>query len=123
MNQIQTEMSRITMRLAQFTVAVLFLLMSGGMAHGQLQALIDATPAGGSISLPEGQSYTESITISKAISINGGGAVLDASGQPFGISIASDVDGVTIEDFIIIGDASTNDQIFCCAWVKDDWAS
>jgi len=111
MNQIQTEMSRTTMRLAQFTVAVLFLLMSGGMAHGQLQALIDATPAGGSIVLPEGQSYTESITISKAISINGSGAELDASGQPFGISIASNVDGVTIEDFEIVGDSVTTSGI------------
>ena len=110
-NENQTEMSRITMRFAQFTAAMLFLLLGGGVAHGQLQAFIDATPAGGSIALPSGETYTESITIDKAISINGNGSTLDVSGLAVGISIASDVNGVNISNFTIVGDASTTSGI------------
>ena len=106
-NDNQTEMSRITMRFAQFTAAMLFLLLGGGVAHAQLQAFIDATPAGGSITLPAGETYTESITIDKAISIDGNGSTLDASGFGVGISIDLDVDGVTISNFTLVGDAST----------------
>ena len=106
-NENQTEMPRITMRFAQFTAAMLFLLLGGGVAHGQLQAFIDATPAGGSITLPAGETYTESITIDKAISIDGNGSTLDVSGLGVGISIAPDVDGVSISNFTIVGDAST----------------
>ena len=95
------------MRFAQFTVAMLFILLGGGMAHGQLQALIDATPSGGGVTLPAGETFTGSITISQPITIDGNGSTLDASGESFGISIASNVDGVTIEGFTIIGDAST----------------
>ena len=110
-NENQTEMSRITMRFAQFTAAMLFLLLGGGVAHGQLQAFIDATPAGGSIALPAGETYTESITIDKAISINGNGSTLDVSGLAVGISIASGVNGVNISNFTIVGDASTRSGI------------
>ena len=110
-NENQTEMSRITMRFAQFTAAVLIFLLSGGVANAQLQAFIDATPAGGSITLPAGETYTESITIDKAISIDGNGSTLDVSGLVVGISIDFDVDGVTISNFTIVGDASTTSGI------------
>ena len=51
--------------------------------------------------------YAESLTIDKGLSIDGGGSTLDVSGLGVGISIASDVDGVTISNFNVVGDAST----------------
>jgi len=88
-------------------LAVFFALTTTLQASSQLQAFIDATPAGGSITLPAGETYTESITIPKAISIDGNGSTLDVSGLGVGISIDSDVDGVTISNFTIVGDANT----------------
>ena len=51
--------------------------------------------------------YAENLSIDKGLSIDGNGSTLDVSGQGVGISIASDVDGVSISNFAIVGDAST----------------
>ena len=51
--------------------------------------------------------YAESLSIDKGLSIDGGGSTLDVAGLGVGISIASDVDGVTISNFSVEGDAST----------------
>ena len=108
-NENQTEMSRITMRFAQFTAAMLFLLLGGEWPMDNCRPSL-TPPAGGTLPFPQ-ERPTQSITIDKAISIDGNGSTLDASGFAVGISIASDVDGVTISNFNIVGDASTTSGI------------
>ena len=81
---------------------------TAGTGHSGIQEAIDAASAGDVIVLQDG-SYViaTTIDINKGLSIDGNGSTLDVSGQGVGISIASDVDGVSISNFAIVGDAST----------------
>ena len=78
-----------------------------GTGHATLQGAIDAASAGNVIEVAAGGTYAESLTIDKGLSIDGNGSTLDVSGLGVGISIQSDVDGVTIDNLTIVGDAST----------------
>ena len=80
---------------------------TAGTAHTTLQGAIDAASAGDALDVVAGITLTENITVDKGLSINGNGSTLDVSGLGVGISIASDVDGVTISNFTLVGDAST----------------
>lgn len=80
---------------------------TAGTGHATLQGAIDAASAGDAIAVAAGVTLAESIAIDKGLSINGNGSTLDVSGLGVGISIQSDVDGVTIDNLTIVGDAST----------------
>ena len=71
-----------------------------------IQDAIDRAAAGDVIDIAAG-TYAEALSLSQGVTLNGNGSTLDVSGLGVGISIASDVDGVTIDNLTIVGDAST----------------
>ncbi len=78
--------------------------VSAGLSIGVAAGL---ATEGDVIEVAAGGTYAESLTIDKGLSIDGNGSTLDVSGLGVGISIQSDVDGVTIDNLTIVGDAST----------------
>ena len=81
--------------------------VTASTGHATLQSALDAASPGDVIQVATGSTLEESITVDKSISIDGNGSTLNVSGLGVGISIASDVDGVTISNFNLVGDAST----------------
>lgn len=74
-----------------------------------LQALIDATPAGGTLRLAPG-SYAGPATISQAITLDGGRqAVIVGDGKSTVLSVAAD--GVTLRGLRLTGSGDSHDRI------------
>jgi nitrous oxidase accessory protein len=60
-----------------------------GAAPAPLQALIDATPSGGTLRLPAG-SYVGPVTITRPVTLDGGGkAVIVGDGKSTVLSVAA----------------------------------
>ena len=91
---------------------VLFVLPLHGAAGtpaSSLQALIDATPAGGRLALAPGD-YTGPATIARPITLDGGGkARLVGPGR--GTVLAVEASGVTVRGLAIAGSGESHDSI------------
>lgn len=66
-----------------------------------IQAAIEATATGGTVTVCPG-TYAESVTVDKRVNLAGKpGAVIDATGQPYGVGVATSwvrVSGLTVEN-------------------------
>jgi nitrous oxidase accessory protein len=94
--------------LISLLAAVLAPLGKGADAVADLQAMIDATPAGATLTIGPG-SYTGRLTISRPITIVGEGyPIIDAAGT--GTVITVNAPDVTIQGLIIRGSGSSHDH-------------
>lgn len=76
----------------------------GSAAFASIQAAVDAAPAGATVAVCAG-TYVESVTINKQLTLRGrdpiNDAVINATGQPYGVGIAAahvTVSGLTVEN-------------------------
>ena len=80
-----------------------------GAAPAPLQALIDATPSGGTLRLPAG-SYVGPVTITRPVTLDGGGkAVIVGDGKSTVLSVAAN--GVTLRGLHLTGSGDSHDRI------------
>lgn len=89
--------------------ALLFALAVPVASAASLQAMIDATPAGGTLRLAPG-SYAGPVFVSKPLTLDGGGrAVVAGDGKSTVLSVAAN--GVTLRGLRITGSGDSHDRI------------
>jgi nitrous oxidase accessory protein len=88
-------------------------------APGQpLQSLIDATPTGGTLRLAAGVVYRGPAVVSRAMTIEGGGAALDGGGR--GTVLTLHADGVVLRHLRIINSGETHDGVDAGLLIEGD---
>jgi len=97
-------------------IFILWWLPMTVLGQSSLQALIDQTPAGGTLLPPSGR-YEGSIVIDKPLTVDGRNEVLiDGLGQ--GTVVLIKADGVVFKNMKITGSGESHDQLDAGIWVR-----
>jgi hypothetical protein len=89
-------------------------------AFSSIQAAVESTSNRGTVVICRG-TYQESVTVDHRVTLSGQhGAVIDATGQPYGVGIAasgSTVSGLTVENASDASDGSPDDGIITAGFI------
>ena len=89
-------------------------------AFSSIQAAVEAAPLHGTVQVCPGV-YRTSVTVDRAVNLRGGwNAVVDATGQPYGIGVAASwvtVSGLTVENASNTADGNPADGILTAGFV------
>src|SRR5678815_2619170 len=86
-------------------VLLLIVLLFIPLPQSDLQALIDATPAGGTLTLASGATYTCNCVVSKSITITGAAKVISPNADP-ALAILPKTSNVTLRGLEVTGSAA-----------------